>query len=135
MGVSIEQCRCAIGSPAPLFRTVKIEQNHDGMLSKMQNYSFKLWSFVGLTMLWLILGNWVMMTEPLRIGMSEITTDVKSTYVTGTNMASTICERTNENGTLTVELIKTLLVIGNIEMNPGPEMQPKLSQTNYIFMN
>ena len=100
MGVSIEQWRCAIGSTAPLFRTVKIEQNHDGMLSKIQNDSFKLWSFVGVTMLWLILGNWVMMTWPLGIGMSEITTNVRSTYVTGT-----ICERTNENVTLTVELM------------------------------
>ena len=47
MGVSIEQWRCAIASAAPLLRVTKKEEKHDGMLRKMRDDSFKLWSFVG----------------------------------------------------------------------------------------
>ena len=105
-------------SGAPLLRVVKTEEKHDGMLSKMRDDSFKLWSFVGVSILWLILVNWVlhqtMVEEPLVVESPGMRTNVSK------------CGKC-ESDSLPVGVIQTLLVIGNVELNPGPEMQPKLN--------
>ena len=118
MGVSTEQWRCAIANGAPLLRVVKTVEKHDEMLSKMRDDSFKLWSFVGVSILWLILVTWV-----LNQAMVEKSLVVESPEMR-TNDSS--CGK-GESDSLPVGVIQTLLVIGNVELNPGPEMQPKLN--------
>ena len=131
MGVSIEQWRCAIASAAPLLRVTKKEEKHDGMLRKMRDDSFKLWSFVGVGIMWLILVNWVlnqaMLEEPFMVEKAEICKNMRLCNMSSTNVTISKCGKIFEGDALAVCVIKTLLVIGNVEQNPGPEMQPKLN--------
>ena len=124
MGVSIEQWRCAIASAAPLLRVTKKEEKHDGMLRKMRDDSFKLWSFVGVV-------NWVlnqaMLEEPFMVEKAEICKNMRLCNVSSTNVTISKCGKIFEGDALAVCVIKTLLVIGNVEQNPNPEMQPELN--------
>ena len=101
------------------------------MLRKMRDDSFKLWSFVGVGIMWLILVNWVlnqaMLEEPFMVEKAEICKNMRLCNVSSTNVTISKCGKIFEGDALAVCVIKTLLVIGNVEQNPNPEMQPELN--------
>ena len=79
--------------------------------------------------MWLILVNWVlnqaMLEEPFMVEKAEICKNMRLCNVSSTNVTISKCGKIFD--ALAVCVIKTLLVIGNVEQNPNPEMQPELN--------
>ena len=134
MGVTIQQWRCAIARPAPALRSVKVTPNHEEMLSSMRDESFKMWAFVGTIVMWLMMINFMTANSFSESRESsernaEIrihSTETLQITLTKSLMAVQLRSLSSET-TLPATVIKILLILGNVEVNPGPEMQPKLN--------
>ena len=141
MGVTIQQWRCAIARPAPALRSVKVTPNHEEMLSSMRDDSFKMWAFVGTIVMWLMLINFMKANSfsesressernaenlPFLTEIRVHSTVTLQITLTKSFMAVQLRSLSSET-TLPATVIKILLILGNVEVNPGPEMQPKLN--------
>ena len=67
-----------------------------------------------------------MLEEPFMVEKAEICKNMRLN-VSSTNVTISKCGKIFEGDALAVCVIKTLLVIGNVEQNPNPEMQPELN--------